>query len=61
MRVYKGDLIQRVTVDNVDITNCWAREVIGVRTTADIHPDAFWLYHRPLKNYFWQLLDWFLN
>lgn len=51
MRVYKGDLIQRVTVDNIHINNCWGRETMGVTNDADIHPDVWRLFHRPIKNH----------
>jgi hypothetical protein len=58
-RFYKGDVVQRNILDNVDLQNCWGRELIGV--IKNNNSDAFSLYHRPLRNHlkdlFYRLKD----
>jgi len=48
-RFYKGDVIQKIISDNLNLEYCWGRDLIGV--TKDTNSDAFQLFYRPWRNY----------
>ena len=57
MKYYRGDIVQKNFDDNLDMY--WGAELIGVNYT--VTTDSYYLWYRPLKNYFRQLFDWFFN
>jgi hypothetical protein len=53
MKYYKGDIVQKNFDDNLDMY--WGVELIGVNENIDT--DKYYLWYRPLKNYFKQSLE----
>jgi len=57
MKFYKGDIVQKNFEDNLDMY--WGADLIGVNTI--VNTDGYYLWHRPLRNYLKQFLNWLLS